>query len=337
MRSATLRQGLRVGSHLAAQRLARRDKFPFVVEVEPLFACNLACPGCGKTSHPPEVLSRRMTVAECVGGVLECEAPVVSIAGGEPLLHREIDAMVKALVARRRWIYLCTNGLLLRKKLDLFQPSPYLAWAVHLDGVGERHDRAVDRAGVFAEAVAGIEAAKARGFRVTTNSTVFASDSPENVVELLDFLCRDLGVDSVMVSPGYAQEGASDGERFLAAEETQRIFREVLRAGRRRWRFNHSPLYLDFLAGGLDLACAPWAIPSFSVLGWQRPCYMLADGYAASYRELLETTDWDRYGRGRDPRCVDCMAHSGYEPAAVMAGIGSPARMLRSYLGMATS
>jgi hopanoid biosynthesis associated radical SAM protein HpnH len=282
-----------------------------------------------------------MTAAEAVAGVEECGAPVVSIAGGEPLVHGEIDGMVKALIERRRFVYLCTNGLLLRKKLGLFAPSPYFAWAVHLDGVGEKHDAAVGRPGVFDEAVAGIKAAKSRGFRVTTNSTVFASDSPKQVTELLDYLCSDLRVDSVMMSPGYAQAGASASDGFLEAQETRKLFGEVLagrrEGGRRRWRFNHSPLYLDFLAGRFDLVCAPWAIPSFSVLGWQRPCYMLADGYANSYRELLDTTDWSLYGRGRDSRCDNCMAHSGYEPAAVLAGMSSPAGMLRSYLGVGSS
>lgn len=333
MLSPALRQGARVGTYLLRQQLTRRRKFPLVVEVEPLFACNLRCLGCGKTSHPAEVLSRRMTVAEVMEGVIECGAPVVSVAGGEPLIHPEIDTIVRALLDDRFWVYLCTNGLLLRKKLDLFEPSPRFAWAVHLDGIGKHHDDSVGRAGVFDEAVAAIRLAKAQGFRVTTNSTVFASDSPQLVVELLDFLCQDLRVDSIMVSPGYAQEGASAGDRFLQAIEIQRLFKEVFSEGRRRWRFNHSPLYLDFLAGRTDLTCVPWAIPSFSVLGWQRPCYMLADGYAKSYRELIESTDWEGYGRGRDSRCADCMAHSGYEPSAVVSATRSPIRMLKSYLG----
>jgi hopanoid biosynthesis associated radical SAM protein HpnH len=330
--ATSVRQGLKVGGHLLRQRMAHRERYPLVVEVEPLFACNLQCPGCGKTAHPADILSRRMTVAEVVAGVEECGAPVVSIAGGEPLVHKDIGAITEALIKRRKLVYLCTNGLLLRKKLDLFRPSPYFAWAVHVDGVGQRHDDSVGREGVFAEAVAGIKAAQARGFRVTTNSTVFASDSAKDVIELLDFLCLDLKVDSAMVSPGYAQAGASAGDAFLQAEETRRLFREVLGAGRRRWRLNHSPLYLDFLTGRLDLVCSPWAIPSLSVLGWQRPCYMLADGYAASYQELLDSTDWPAYGRGKDPRCADCMAHSGYEPSAVTTGTGSPLQMLRSYL-----
>ena len=326
-----LRQGLRVARHLLTQQILRRDKYPLVVELEPLFACNLHCPGCGKTDHPPEVLSRQMSVEEAADGVAECGAPVVSVAGGEPLLHPHIGEMVDALLDRNVSVYLCTNGLMLRKKLHLFKPSPHFAWVVHLDGVGEHHDRCVGRSGVFDEAVAGITEAKARGFRVTTNSTFFNTDSAERVVNLLDFVCFDLGVDAVMVSPAYAQEGASDQGCFPVVTETQRLFRSAFAEGRRkRWPFNHSALYLDFLEGSVDLPCTPWAIPSFSVLGWQRPCYLLADGYARSYRELVETTDWPKYGRGLDPRCSNCMAHSGHEPSAVIAQMRSPLRAIRS-------
>ncbi|MCL5734338.1 MAG: adenosyl-hopene transferase HpnH [Actinobacteria bacterium] len=327
-----LRQNLRVARHLAGRRVRRRDKYPIVVELEPLFACNLRCPGCGKTDHPPEVLSRRMSVQDAIAGLMECGAPVVSIAGGEPLLHPEIGDMAKAAIEHGITVYLCTNGLLLRKTIDLFTPSPYFSWVVHVDGIGNEHDCYVGREGVFAEAIAGMQEAKSRGFRVTTNSTFFSTDSPQKVIGLLEYLYQDVGVDAVMVSPAYAQEGAADQNHFPVVQETQRLFSEVLREGRRRWRFNHSPLYLDFLAGYADLPCLPWAIPSFSVLGWQRPCYLLADGYAESYRELLETTDWAAYGRGRDPRCSNCMAHSGHEPAAVTAMLRSPLIGLRSYL-----
>lgn len=331
--SIPTKQNLRIARYVLQQQINRQEKYPLVVELEPLFACNLNCPGCGKTDQPPEVLAKQMTVDEAVDGVLESKAPLVAIAGGEPLLHHDIGGMVHALIARGVSVYLCTNGLLLRRKLSLFRPSPYFSWVVHLDGVGERHDRTVGRHGVFDEAVAGIAEAKAQGFRMTTNSTFFSTDSSQSVVDLLDFLCLDLGVDAVMISPAYAQEGASHRDRFPAMEETQRLFGEILEGGRRRrWRFNHSPLYLDFLAGGIDLQCMPWAIPSFSVLGWQRPCYMLADSYAQSYRELLETTDWSAYGRGHDPRCSDCMAHSGYEPSAVLTMMRSPLCALRSRL-----
>ena len=328
-----VRQNLRVTRHLVGEGIRRHDKYPLVVELEPLFACNLHCAGCGKTEHPPEILSRRMSVQQAIDGLLECGAPLVSIAGGEPLMHSEIGEIVEAVIDSGMSVYLCTNGVMLKEKLDLFQPSPHFAWVVHLDGLGELHDMAVGKAGVFKRAVAGIAEAKTRGFRVTTNSTFFNTDTSQTVIDLLDFLYLDLGVDAVMVSPAYAQGGAADQNHFPVVTETQRLFREVLGQGRRRrWRFNHSSLYLDFLTGAIDLPCSPWAIPSFSVLGWQRPCYLLADGYADSYRELVEGTNWTKYGRGRDPRCANCMAHCGYEPSAVRAMLRSPVLGLRSYL-----
>lgn len=329
-----LRQNLRMATYLARQRLARRRRFPLIVEVEPLFACNLACAGCGKIQHPTEVLRRRLTVDEVVGAVEECGAPMVSIAGGEPLLHPEIGQMVDALVARRRFVYLCTNGVLLRRRLDRFTPSPWFSWAVHVDGLRERHDDSVCRPGVFDEAVAAIREAKARGFRVTTNTTFFTTDSPRTVREVLDFLNDDLQVDAMMISPAYAYEKAPDQDHFLGVRQTRALFREAFAGGRRRrWRLNHTPLFLDFLEGKADFGCTAWGIPSYSVLGWQRPCYLMADGYASSYRELVETTDWDRYGRGRDPRCANCMAHCGYEPSAVLATVGSLRQSLRAAVG----
>lgn len=329
-----LRQNLRMATYLARQRLARRRRFPLIVEVEPLFACNLACAGCGKIQHPTEVLRRRLTVDEVVGAVKECGAPMVSIAGGEPLLHPDIEQMVDALVARRRFVYLCTNGVLLRRRLDRFTPSPWFSWAVHVDGLRERHDASVCRPGVFDEAVAAIREAKARGFRVTTNTTFFTTDSPRTVREVLDFLNDDLQVDAMMISPAYAYEKAPDQDHFLGVRQTRALFREAFAGGRRRrWRLNHTPLFLDFLEGKADFGCTAWGIPSYSVLGWQRPCYLMADGYASSYRELVETTDWDRYGRGRDPRCANCMAHCGYEPSAVLATVGSLRQSLRAAVG----
>jgi hopanoid biosynthesis associated radical SAM protein HpnH len=329
-----VRQSVRLGGYLLRQRIARRPHFPLIVELEPLFACNLACAGCGKIQHPTEILRRRVSVDEAVAAVEECGAPMVSIAGGEPLLHPEIGEMVDALVARKRFVYLCSNGLLLRRRLHRFTPSPYFAFAVHVDGLRDRHDASVCRDGVFDEAVAAIREAKAAGFRVTTNTTVFSTDSPRTVREVLDFLNDDLGVDAMMISPAYAYEKAPDQEHFPGVSETRRLFRAAFADGRRRrWRLNHTPLYLDFLEGRADFACTAWAIPSYSVLGWQRPCYLMADGYASSYQELVETTDWSRYGRGRDPRCDNCMAHCGYEPSAVLATTRSPRQMVRAALG----
>ena len=326
-----LRQAARVGAYMAANKLRGREKYPLIVEMEPLFACNLECPGCGKIQHPTEILRKRLSVEECVGAMEECGAPMVSIAGGEPLLHPQIADIVEALLERKKFVYLCTNGVLLRRRMDQFKPSPYFSWAVHVDGLRERHDIAVAREGVFDEVVEAIREAKERGFRVTTNSTFFNTDTPESVRGVLDFLNDDLGVDSLMISPGYAYEKAPDQEHFLQVTETRRLFREAFADGRRkRWRLNHSPLFLDFLEGKVDYQCTPWGIPSYSVFGWQRPCYLMADGYTETYRELIETTDWDSYGRGRDERCASCMAHCGYEPSAVIATAGSLRQSLRA-------
>jgi hopanoid biosynthesis associated radical SAM protein HpnH len=326
------RQSLRVGTYLLRQKLARRDKFPLVLELEPLFACNLACAGCGKIQHPTEVLRQRVSVEDAVAAVEECGAPIVSIAGGEPLLHPDIVEMVEALTSRKRFVYLCTNAVLLRRKLDKFQPSPYFAWTVHIDGLRERHDESVCRDGVFDEAIAAIHEAQQRGFRVTTNTTFFSTDSPATVREVLDYLNDDVGVDAMMISPGYAYEKAPDQLHFLGVSQTQRLFREAFAGRRRRWRLNHTPLFLDFLEGRVDFPCTAWGVPSYSVFGWQRPCYLMGDGYVSSYRELVETTDWDRYGRGRDPRCRNCMAHCGYEPSAVVATTTSLRQSVRAAL-----
>jgi hopanoid biosynthesis associated radical SAM protein HpnH len=328
------RQSARVGLYLMKNKLRRRKRFPLIVELEPLFACNLACPGCGKIQHPTEVLRRRVSVEEAVAAMEECGAPMVSIAGGEPLLHPDIDEMVRQLVRRKRFVYLCTNAVLLRRKLHLFEPSPYLSFAIHIDGLRERHDLAVDRDGVFDQAVAAIREAKARGFRVTTNTTFFNTDTPETVRDVLDFLNDDLQVDAMMISPGYAYEKAPDQEHFLPTDQTRALFRSAFADGRRkRWRLNHSPLFLDFLEGKVDFQCTPWGIPSYSVFGWQRPCYLMSDGYTQTYQELVDTTEWDRYGRGRDPRCENCMAHCGYEPSAVIATMGSLRESLRAAVG----
>ena len=326
-----LRQTARMAAYLAKQRLRGNDKFPLLVELEPLFQCNLACAGCGKIQQPEHVLRRRMPVEQAVGAIEECGAPMVSIAGGEPLIHPEIDEIVRRLIECKRFVYLCTNAIMLERKLDLFEPSPYFAWAVHIDGLRERHDESVCREGVFDKAVAGVKVAKERGFRVTTNTTFFTHDSPDAVRQVLDFLNDELGVDQMMISPAYAYEKAPDQEHFLGVRQTHELFRAAFAGGRRsRWRLNHSPLFLDFLEGKADYQCTPWGIPSYSLFGWQRPCYLMADGYAETYRELVETTDWDSYGRGRDPRCENCMAHCGYEPTAVLATTHSLRQSLRA-------
>ncbi len=328
-----VRQSAKVGAYIMSQRIRRREKYALVLELEPLFQCNLECAGCGKIQHPDHILRRRMPVEDAVAAVEECGAPVVSIAGGEPLVHPEIDVIVGELVKRKRFVYLCTNALLMEKKMDRFRPSPYFAWAVHMDGLRERHDHSVCREGVFDKAVAAIRAAKARGFRITTNTTFFSDDTPQTVREVLDFLNDDLAVDQMMISPAYAYEKAPDQEHFPGVEQTHRLFRAAFADGRRRrWRLNHSPLFLDFLEGRTDYQCTAWGIPSYSIFGWQRPCYLMSDGYAKSYRELIEETDWDRYGRGRDPRCDNCMAHCGYEPTAVNETVRAPHKALMAAL-----
>ena len=329
-----LRQNMRMASYLLRQRVLAREKYPLIVELEPLFVCNLSCPGCGKIQYPTEVLRQRLSPQEVFDAIEECGAPMVSIAGGEPLLHPQIEEIVDGLIARKRFVYLCTNALLLMRKLDRFKPSPYFSFTVHLDGLKERHDEAVDRAGTFEKAVEAIRAAKSRGFRVTTNSTFFTTDSPKTVREVLDFLNDELEVDAMMISPAYAYEKAPDQDHFLGVRQAQALFAEAFGEGRRKkWRLNHTPLFLDFLEGKKEYQCTPWGIPSYSIFGWQRPCYLMSDGYAKTYKELLETTDWSKYGRGRDPRCDNCMAHCGYEPTAVLATTKSLRESLRAMVG----
>jgi len=327
-----LRQSMKLAAYLARRRIKGVDRFPLVVELEPLFACNLACAGCGKIQYPPNILKQRMPVEQAVAAVEECGAPVVSIAGGEPLIHPEVHLIAKELVKRKKFVYLCTNALLLHKKLDLFQPSPYFAWAVHIDGLRERHDESVCEEGVFDKAVDAVKEAKARGFRVTTNSTFFTTDTPKSIRDVLDFLNDDLRVDGMMISPAYAYWKAPDQDHFLGVEQTRDLFKGVFEGGtRKKWRLNHSPLYLDFLEGKVDYECTPWGIPSYSVFGWQRPCYLQADGYCETYKELLETTDWSKYGRhSGNVQCQNCMAHCGYEPTAVMATTHSLKESLRA-------
>ena len=328
----SLRQQARIGAYLAGQKVRRRRRFPILVELEPLFACNLACAGCGKIQYPAHILKQRMSVETAVAAIEESGAPMVSIAGGEPLIHPEVHLIAKELMARKRFVYLCTNALLMERRMDRFEPSPYFAWAVHVDGLRERHDESVCQEGVFDEAVRAIRAAKAAGFRVTTNTTFFTHDSPATVREVLDFLNDELGVDAMMLSPAYAYWKAPDQEHFLAVEQTRELFRAAFADGnRKRWRLNHSPLFLDFLEGKVDLECTPWGIPCYTIFGWQRPCYLQADSYAATYRELVEETDWSKYGRGSgNAQCANCMAHCGYEPTAVLATMGSLRQSVRA-------
>jgi hopanoid biosynthesis associated radical SAM protein HpnH len=330
----SLRQQARVGAYLFKQRLHKRDKFPLLVELEPLFACNLACAGCGKIQYPAHILKQRMSVERAVAAIEESGAPMVSIAGGEPLIHPEIHLITEELIKRKKFVYLCTNALLMKKKMHLFKPSPYFAWAVHIDGLRERHDESVCQEGVFDKAVDAIKAAKEKGFRVTTNSTFFTSDSAHSIRAALDFLNDELKVDAMMISPAYAYWKAPDQDHFLGIEETRKLFSETFQGDRRKkWRLNHTPLYLDFLEGKVDYECTPWGIPSYSVFGWQRPCYLQADGYTETYQELVETTDWSKYGRhSGNVQCQNCMAHCGHEPTAVLATTKSLKESIRAFV-----
>ncbi len=329
-----LSQTIRLGSFLMKQKLLRRDKFALLVELEPLFACNLKCAGCGKIQQPHTLLKQRMPVEQAVAAIEESGAPMVSIAGGEPLMHPQIDEIVRQLLRRRKIVFLCTNAVLLPKHLHKFTPHRNFAWMVHIDGLRERHDESVAKVGVFDQAVAAIKQAQAAGFRVMTNTTFFNTDTPQDVIDVLDYLNDELGVDNMQISPGYAYEKAPDQEHWLGVEETRQLFAKAFAGNRRKkWRLNHSPVFLDFLEGKRELACTAWGIPSYSLLGWQRPCYLLADGYAKTYRELIDETDWDKFGRGRDDRCANCMAHCGYEPTAVIATMGSLKESLRAAVG----
>jgi len=327
-----LRQRAKIAWYLTKQRVRGVERFPLVVELEPLFACNLACAGCGKIQYPAHILKQRMGVEQAVAAIEESGAPVVSIAGGEPLIHPEIHLIAKALTDRKKFVYLCTNALLMQKKMELFEPSTYFAWAVHIDGLRERHDESVCEEGVFDVAVEAIREAKRRGFRVTTNSTFFSHDTPKGIRDCLDFLNDDLEVDAMMISPAYAYWKAPDQEHFMGVEETKNLFQQVFAGGaRKKWRLNHTPLFLDFLEGKVDYECTPWGIPSYSMFGWQRPCYLQADGYAKTYKELVETTDWSKYGRhSGNVQCRNCMAHCGYEPTAVMATTKSLKESIRA-------
>jgi hopanoid biosynthesis associated radical SAM protein HpnH len=326
-----LRQSVRIGAYLATQKLRRREKFPLLVELEPLFQCNLACSFCGKIQHPDHILKQRMPVQQALAAIEECGAPMVSIAGGEPLVHPEVHVIASELLRRRKFVFLCTNAILLKNKMDNFKPSPYFTWVIHLDGLRERHDQFVERAGIFDKAVEAIGEAKARGFRVATNTTFLNTDTPETVRQVLDYLNDELKVDAMQISPAYAYEKAPDQDHFPGVTQTRALFSAAFADGRRKkWRLNHTPLFLDFLEGKVDYQCTPWGIPSYSIFGWQRPCYLMGDGYTKTYKELIESTDWDMYGRGRDSRCDNCMAHCGYEPTAVLATTSSLKQSLRA-------
>jgi len=324
-----LRQVATIGSYIIPQHLRGPKRYPLVLMLEPLFRCNLACAGCGKIDYPDEILNKRLPVADALEAVDECGAPVVVIAGGEPLLHKDLPQIVEGVIARRKFAIVCTNALLLEKKIGQFRPNPYFTWSIHLDGDKKMHDRSVCQEGVYDRAVAALALAKAKGFRVTINCTFFNQAQPERVAAFFDSVTK-MGVDGITVSPGYAYERAPDQQHFLNRTATKGLFRDVFRRGRgsRRWAFNQSGLFLDFLAGNQSYHCTPWGNPTRTVFGWQRPCYLLGEGYARTFKELMEETDWDAYGTGNYEKCADCMVHSGYEATAVTDAVRRPWKAL---------
>ena len=326
-------QQIRVGAYVLKNKLKGLERYPLVLMLEPLFRCNLACPGCGKIDYEDEILNKRLTVKECLNAVDECGAPVVSIPGGEPLLHREIGEIVKGITDRKKFVYLCTNALILEKRLHLFKPTPYLTFSVHLDGLEDEHDKAVAQDGVFKKAVSAIRKAKALGFRVNLNCTLFDQTPASEIARFFDFASQNLEVEGITVSPGYAYERAPNQEHFLNREKTKNLFRDVFRFGKgRKWRFSQSSLFLDFLAGNQSYKCTPWGNPTRNVFGWQKPCYLLAEGYASSFQSLMEETDWNSYGTGNYEKCADCMVHCGYEPTAVLDTLNHPLKALKTAL-----
>ena len=331
--SIPLIQKIRVGAYILRQRLKGVEKYPLVLMLEPLFRCNLACAGCGKIDYEDEILDKRLSLRECLDAVDECGAPVVSIPGGEPLIQKDIVEIVEGIVARKKFVYLCTNALLLEKNLGRFTPSPYLTFSVHLDGLEEHHDHAVSQKGVFKRAVSAIRAAKAKGFRVNVNCTLFDQMNAREVADYLDFVTDDLGVEGITVSPGYAYERAPDQEHFLNRTKTKQLFRDIFKLqGKIKWRFSQSVLFMDFLAGNQQYQCTPWGNPTRNIFGWQRPCYLLSEGYAESFDQLMTETRWDDYGTGKYEKCADCMVHCGYEATAVTDVVAHPLKALGVYL-----
>ncbi len=318
-----------VARYVLKQKLWGRKRYPLVLMLEPLFRCNLQCAGCGKIQYPTHILKRNLTPEQCFHAAEECGAPIVSIPGGEPLLHPQIDQIVSGLIERGRYVYLCTNGIMLRKKMDLFTPSSMLSFSVHVDGLRDEHDKSVCRKGIYDIAVDAIQESLRRGFRVTTNTTLFEGADPARMRAFFDEMMK-LGVEGMMISPGYSYEKAPDQEHFLSKERTKKLFLKVLGNRPKRWVFNQSPLFLEFLMGMRDYDCTPWGMPTYNVFGWQKPCYLLQEGYAQTFEELMRTTDWEKYGAySGNPKCANCMVHSGYEASAVDDTFST----LRGFLG----
>jgi len=318
-----------VATYVLKQKLNGRRQYPLVLMLEPLFRCNLACAGCGKIQYPAHVLKMNLSPEQCFKAVDECGAPMVSIPGGEPLMHPQIKEIVEGLVARKKYIYLCTNALLLKEKLDLFTPSKYLTFSIHMDGEKDHHDFSVCKEGGYDLAVAGLKEAVKRGFRVTTNTTLFDGFDPKSVRAFFDEM-MSLGVEGMMLSPGYSYDKAPDQSHFLGKARTRRMFRSLLSNRKPEWKFNLSPLFLEYLMGKRHYPCTPWGMPTYNLFGWQKPCYLLQDGYTDTFEELMRTTEWSHYGtESGNPKCANCMVHSGYEASAVHDTFNT----LRGFLG----
>lgn len=341
--SVPLQQQIDVGAYIMGQHISaffkgKKARYPLVLMLEPLFRCNLACAGCGKIDYPDAILNQRISVEECLAAADECGAPIVVLAGGEPLLHKDAKAIVEGLLAKGKWVTLCTNALLLEKKIDQFKPHPRFNWSVHLDGAKEEHDRSVCQQGVYEKAVAAIKIAQDKNFRVNINATFFKGIEPEKIANFFDDVMA-LGVNAMTISPGYAYERAPDQEHFLNRKNTKQLFRDVFRMGKERvaqgkqkWRFSQSSLFMDFLAGNQTYECTPWGNPTRTMFGWQRPCYLLGEGYTQTFKQLMEETEWEKYGTGNYEKCADCMVHSGFEATAVMDSVKNPLKALQAAL-----
>jgi hopanoid biosynthesis associated radical SAM protein HpnH len=320
-----LGQAARIGAYVVGQTLLGRKHYPLVLMLEPLFRCNLACAGCGKIDYPDEILNQRLSYDDCMAAIDECGAPAVSIAGGEPLLHRDMPRIVEGFIAKKKFVILCTNALLMAKKIDQYKPSPFFSWSIHLDGDQVMHDKSVCQDGVYVKAVEAIKLAKAKGFRTQINCTLFEGADPERTAAFFDEMTR-LGVDGITVSPGYSYERAPDQEHFLNRAKTKTLFREIFKRGKngRAWSFTQSDLFLDFLAGNQRFECTPWSMPARTVFGWQKPCYLVGEGYVKTFKELIEGTKWDDYGVGNYEKCANCMVHCGFEGTAVRESVTKP-------------
>jgi hopanoid biosynthesis associated radical SAM protein HpnH len=332
-------QAARIGSYVVKQHLKGNKRYPLVMMLEPLYRCNLACVGCGKIDYPDEILNQRLSYDDCMAAIDECGAPAVSIAGGEPLLHRDMAKITQGYIDRNKFVIFCTNALLLPKKIDQYKPHPNFTWSIHLDGDKAMHDKSVDLDGTYEKAIAAIKLAKARGFRTQINCTLFQDADPARVAAFFDEMTA-MGLDGITVSPGYAYERAPDQEHFLNRERSRKMFRDIFARGNggKKWNFTHSDLFLDFLAGNQTYECSPWSMPLLTVFGWQKPCYLLGEGYAKTFKELMEDTDWDKYGVGKYEKCANCMVHCGFEGTAVMDSIAHPTKLVPLMLrGVKTS